>query len=131
MIVDLAYPDSLSRNGGAYTILKKVQLDADTAPSYIEIAHGLKREPNWVRVTCLSRDVPDESPNFVDAKMCPAILDMAPGDDLQWNPGEETPTYPSGVIDLTESLYFGVYNADQTQTAEFLVEIGITHSTPK
>ena len=132
VLVDDAYPDTPTRQGGAYTILKKIRVDAGEAAQWIEVEHGLGRVPNWVRVTKLAHDVPPASPVFPAAECNPGILPFAAtGDDLAWDPGEATPTYPSDVIDLRESLYFGVINAAVQDAAFFLVEIGVTHSVPK
>ena len=131
-VIDDAYPVAVERNGGAYTVLKKLRVDPTKQATWIEVHHGLNRVPNWVRVTKCSFDFAPASPTFPLGDCCPGILEFgAEGTDLQWDPGLDAPQYPSGIIDLTQSLYFGVINADEAHAAYFLVEIGVTHSTPK
>lgn len=132
VIVDDAYPVAIRRNGGAYTILKKIRVDAAEGAQWVEVPHGLHRLPDWARVTQVTFDHTPASPVFPAAECDPGILEFAAaGTDLEWDPGDAGGQYPSDAIDLEESLYFGVINQDGQHAAYFLVEIGVTHSTPK
>jgi hypothetical protein len=133
IVVDYAYPEDVQRGRGAYTVLKKIRLDAGEVAQWITVPHHLGRVPNWVRVTKLTKEFTPLSPVFPAAECCPGILPFTvEGTDLEWDPGLPAPgPYPDGVIDLTDALYFGVYNSDETHEAYFLVEFGITHSSPR
>lgn len=115
--------DPLGKSTGQNTVLKLVKIDANTALSYIVVAHNLGFVPSWARVTKLSQD--DQGTSVLNTGSCEPVLDEAASGaaGLIWE--------DAGSQDLTKDIILAVENTDLNYDAWFLLEIGRTHSRSK
>jgi len=133
--VEFLNPQSIGADGvHTKQVLVKINpADPEPENGWVQVTHGLKRIPDWVRVTPLCWGVPDESPSYADPQRCqPCIstLQSAADGKLVWDEGDTQAGGPPTQIDLTDKLWFGM-NDEQAVTHWFLVEMGITYSRTK
>lgn len=125
----------LPGSDGAYTDQKVIEVEPNTPLGWYVIEHDLGRIPDWVRVTKLTYGVPDASPAQPDfAHLEPAIdlFQSGTGGRLFWDVGEvgNTDGRPTTLVEPEQRLWFGA-EGDRVYPVKFLLEFGITHSTPK
>ena len=129
-IVTDAYPNDALRTGRAYTVLKKLKVEAAPVsdPYPVVVEHGLGVVPTWVRVTALRYY--DETPPgtyVVGTQRVAPLFDRdateASG-ELVW---EAQPPGVADPIDLAQEVFVAA-SPDKLYDLYYLVEIGITQS---